>query len=240
MIKDGCLEGIQEIYGLHNTNFCGEGQVALKSGALMSAIAGVKITVKGKGVHSSIPHLGNDVISAGAAIIQSLHLIQSRHVPSHENFVLSMTKFNGGACNNVFSDEATVEGCIRCFSNEVYHKAIAKIRDVAQSSASMLGCTADVEFNDYYPAVVNHPKQTEDVRQFIRSRFGSENLLEMPDPSGASEDFSFFLLERPGCFFFLGNGRPEKHLHTSKYDYNDDLIATGGYLWLHFAISKLS
>jgi len=62
----------------------------------------------------------------------------------------------------------------------------------------------------------------------------------MREPSVGSEDFSFFLLERPGCFFFLGNGRPEKGLHSSKYDFNDDIIATGAYMWLHFALEKLA
>jgi amidohydrolase len=158
MIKDGCLEGIQEVYGLHNTDLFSEGLVGLKSGPLMSSIADIFIRVKGKGAHSSVPHMAKDVISAGAAIIQNLHLIQSRHVASHENFALTITKFHGGDCNNVFPDEATLEGTIRCFSNEVYQSAISKIREVVETSASMLSCTADVEFNAYRPAVVNHPK----------------------------------------------------------------------------------
>jgi len=158
MIKDGCLEGIQEVYGLHNADACDEGVVALKSGTMGSAIADISITVKGKGGHSSLPHLAKDVISAGAAIIQNLHLIQSRHVQSKENFILTITKLHGGDCGNVFPDVAFLEGSIRCYSNEVYQQAIAKIREIAQSSASMLDCTAEVEVKSYYPAVVNHPK----------------------------------------------------------------------------------
>jgi len=168
MIKEGCLNGIQEVYGFHNTDLFAAGLVGLKSGPIMQSIADIVIRVKGKGAHSSCPTMAKDVISAGAAIVQNLHLVQSRHVPSHENFCLTITKFHGGDCNNVFPDDATLEGTIRCFSNEVYQNATAKIREIVKESVSMLGCTAEVEFNAYRPAVVNHAKQTEDVRQLVK------------------------------------------------------------------------
>ena len=50
----------------------------------------------------------------------------------------------------------------------------------------------------------------------------------------ASEDFSFFLEKKPGCFFALGTMKEGKQLmtlHTSTYDYNDDLIASGAYFF---------
>ena len=61
-------------------------------------------------------------------------------------------------------------------------------------------------------------------------------------PITASEDFSYFLQERPGCFFALGTlkpGREPKTLHTSDYDFNDDLVATGGYFWIRLLEDRL-
>ena len=67
------------------------------------------------------------------------------------------------------------------------------------------------------------------------------------------EDFSYFLLEKPGAYFVIGNGdgrhrlaysgdntsdTSETHnlgpctLHNPHYDFNDDLIPLGGTLWI--------
>lgn len=54
-----------------------------------------------------------------------------------------------------------------------------------------------------------------------------------------AEDFSFFLRERAGCYFLIGNGhgshRSDDHgtgpgmLHS--YDFNDELIPLGAKVW---------
>lgn len=37
MIKEGCLEGVDEVYGFHNVPNFDEGDVRVKSGAIMAA-----------------------------------------------------------------------------------------------------------------------------------------------------------------------------------------------------------
>lgn len=91
MIEEGCMDGVDEVYGMHNVPNFSEGQIRVKEGPMMASISGVKIKVTGKGGHSSVPHYFQDTISAGAAIIQNLHQIKSRHIDSKENFVLTIT-----------------------------------------------------------------------------------------------------------------------------------------------------
>jgi metal-dependent amidase/aminoacylase/carboxypeptidase family protein len=73
MIKDGCLEGVDEVYGLHNIPIFQKGEIRVKPGVMMAAISGLKVKITGKGGHSSMPHLFNDVISAGSSIITNFH-----------------------------------------------------------------------------------------------------------------------------------------------------------------------
>ena len=73
---------------------------------------------------------------------------------------------------------------------------------------------------------------------------GAHNVREFEATMGA-EDFSFFLLEKPGCYFLIGNGdgshRMAGHgpgpclLHNPSYDFNDALIAVGGSIWVRLA-----
>ncbi len=61
-------------------------------------------------------------------------------------------------------------------------------------------------------------------------------------PLSASEDFSFFLKEKPGCFFALGTLKPGNKiytLHSSDYNFNDDMVATGGYFWVKLVEDRL-
>jgi hippurate hydrolase len=62
-------------------------------------------------------------------------------------------------------------------------------------------------------------------------------------PLSASEDFSFYLKKKPGCFWMFGTKRPgeiqEKVLHTSTYDYNDNLISSGAYFYIRLCEDRL-
>ena len=68
MIKEGCLDGVDEVYGFHNVPNFHEGDIRVVSGPIMSAVTIVQITVKGRGGHGSIPHKMKDPITAAAAI----------------------------------------------------------------------------------------------------------------------------------------------------------------------------
>lgn len=56
MIKEGCLEGVDEVYGYHNVPNFDEGDVRVIEGAIMSRSIVVRIKVFGKGGHGSAPH----------------------------------------------------------------------------------------------------------------------------------------------------------------------------------------
>lgn len=71
--------------------------------------------------------------------------------------------------------------------------------------------------------------------------FGADKVKSDGLPMTAAEDFSYYLQERPGCFFMLGTQRPGENyvLHTSHFDYNDSLIASGAYMFLRIVEDRL-
>ena len=58
-----------------------------------------------------------------------------------------------------------------------------------------------------------------------------------------SEDFAFYLDKIPGAFLGLGTMSPDMKVptfpHTSDFDFNDDLIATGAYFWVKLTEDRL-
>jgi metal-dependent amidase/aminoacylase/carboxypeptidase family protein len=69
------------------------------------------------------------------------------------------------------------------------------------------------------------------------------------EPTMGAEDFAFMLLDKPGCYVFIGNGdgghRDHGHglgpcnLHNPSYDFNDDLLPVGASYWSRLALEFL-
>jgi amidohydrolase len=59
---------------------------------------------------------------------------------------------------------------------------------------------------------------------------GADNVIESPMDMGA-EDFSYFLEQRPGCFYFVGSRDEAKGLiwnhHHPRFEINEDCMAIG-------------
>ena len=90
MVKQGALNSVDEVYGIHNVPFFDEGDIRCKPGTDWAESCIVKIKTIGKGGHGSTPHKIIDPISCAMQIFDSLHTIRSRNVDSRKNFVLNI------------------------------------------------------------------------------------------------------------------------------------------------------
>ena len=81
-----------------------------------------------------------------------------------------------------------------------------------------------------YPAVVNEPAMTELVTGVATELVGEEKIA-LREPSMGGEDFAYFLLERPGCFFNVGTRNDERGLvwghHHPRYDIDEAGLPVG-------------
>ena len=120
---------------------------------------------------------------------------------------------------------------------------IKRIQQISKSVAEAFECVADVNVIESYPAVVNHKEQTDHVIRLAKTHFGEKHFSQEDLPMSASEDFSYFLHHKPGCFYALGTmqeGKQLMTLHTSTYDYNDNLIPTGAFFFLKIVEDRLA
>lgn len=53
MIKEGCLDNVDEVYGIHNVPIFEEGDIRVKAGAIAASGTIVKVKVLGSGGHGS-------------------------------------------------------------------------------------------------------------------------------------------------------------------------------------------
>jgi len=136
-----------------------------------------------------------------------------------------------------------MQGTLRTYDAATCKLIHKRVREICEGTAKAMGCKVDVVLWDMYPAVLNHKKEADHIERLAKKWFGPEHFSQLDLPLSASEDFSFFIMEKPGAFFGLGTCKPSTQpytLHSSNYDFNDDMVATGGYFWVRLAEDRLN
>ncbi|MGB6605576.1 MAG: M20 aminoacylase family protein [Steroidobacteraceae bacterium] len=250
MIRDGLLERfpMQAIFGVHNWPGLAVGQFALRAGPVFASANDFRITIRGKGAHAAMPHNGIDPVPVACQMVQAFQTIISRNKRPIDPGVISVTIIRAGEANNVVPDTCELQGTVRTFTVEVLDMIEQRMRRIAESTCQAFDASCEFSFRRNYPPTINHARETEFVRGLLGSLAGDENVRDF-EPTMGAEDFSYFLMEKPGCYFLIGNGdgthRSEGHgggpcmLHNASYDFNDALIPVGGSMWVRLAESWL-
>ncbi len=246
MMKDGLFEKfpMEAIFGAHNWPGMQAGQFALKSGPVMASSNEFRIRIHGKGSHAALPHNGIDPVPVACQMVQAFQTIITRNRRPVDPGVISVTMIHAGEATNVVPDFCDLQGTVRTFTHELIDLIEQRMRTVAEHSCAAFGARCDFEFRRNYPPTINHPAETAFARRVLGQVVGPENVLDF-EPTMGSEDFSFFLQAKPGCYFLIGNGdgshREGGHglgpctLHNPSYDFNDDLIPLGATAWVRIA-----
>jgi amidohydrolase len=234
MVQEGLFEKfpVEAVYGMHNWPGMPAGRFALRAGPMMASFDIFEITVKGKGTHAALPHLGIDPVIAAAQIATALQTIASRNAPPLDAAVVSVTQIHGGDTWNVIPDEVVLRGTTRSFRAELQDAMEAGIRRIAEGVAGAMGASAAVRYERRYPPTVNSPAETEIAAAAASEVVGEANVDRDLNPTMGSEDFAFMLQARPGAYLFIGNG-PSKGagLHNPHYDFNDEILPIGASYW---------
>jgi metal-dependent amidase/aminoacylase/carboxypeptidase family protein len=84
MIADGCMDGVDEVYGYHNWPSVPLGHMWIAEGPVMGHPSEFKIKVKGRGGHGSQPQVAVDPVLVAAHVVIALQSIVSRSVHPRE------------------------------------------------------------------------------------------------------------------------------------------------------------
>lgn len=236
MIADGLFERFPSdaIFGLHNHPGAPAGHWLMRSGPLMAAADTVKISITGRGGHASRPHLTVDPVVIACTLVVSLQSIVSRNVDPTQTAVITVGAIHAGEASNVIPNTATLSLSVRSFEPTIRALLEQRIHAMTQAVAEGHGATAEVLFEHGYPVVVNSDAETAFARSVAEELFGIENVSTCHLIPG-SEDFAYFLEQRPGSFLRLGNGVDSQILHSSKYNFADESLTVGAAMWARLA-----
>lgn len=223
MIEDGCLDGVDVIFGQHISAGETLGEIGYRSGPLMAAADRFHIKLQGKGGHGAHPHETNDSIVLGAQLIINLQQIVSRRIDPLQSAVLSIGEFDAKNAFNVIADSVTLTGTVRTFDEKIRNKMEREIQRIIEGTCLTAGASFDYQYVRGYPALVNHEAETKFIAQLATQVPGVTAAVEIT-PRMGGEDFAYYLQKVPGTFFNTGAaiaGRTPYPHHHPKFDIDE-------------------
>lgn len=222
------------IYGLHSGMLhpaVGNGQLGISSGITMASYDKFIITVHGYGAHASTPERGIDPIIISSSILENLNTIITRELSALESVTLTVGSIHAGQAYNVIPDTCVMEGTFRTLKEDTRQYIARRINEIATGVAQSLRGTARTDIIWGAPPLINDPAATNQVLSLAASCFQPGELVTDLQPIMVGEDFSEYLQDIPGTFFFLGaaktDGSPVYPHHNSHFDIDESVLWKG-------------
>jgi len=231
MIRDGALNNVIAIFGLHVYPYLMSGQIGYKYGVMMASADTFEIEIFGKSSHGARPHEGVDAILVASMCVNSLNHIISRRIDPLHPAVISLGTIQGGSAPNVICDYVKLTGTVRTVNEHIRNKIPLMMEDSVKGITHSMG--AKYKFNYVYgqPELINDDKMVDIIVNEAKKIIGKENVIDLKDPVMGGEDFSRYLQIVPGAFFRLGTCNPKKGTcvpqHSSKFDIDEDALPIG-------------
>lgn len=239
-IRDGHLDGVQRVFGLHAASDLPVGTIGVTAGSNNAAVDGFKIIVHGVNAHVSTPQLGADALYVASQIVVAAQALTTRrHVPT-EPMVIGIGTLNAGTAYNIVAGHAELEGTTRTLTPETRAAVREQIDALAKQTAALYGATADVEWTDITPALINPADFSADVQAQARKLEGVNVITNRPVSLGG-DNFAEYQQKVPGVYAYLGTRDPENpntalaH-HNDGFDLGEKALPYGTALYAQVAL----
>lgn len=251
MIDEGVLDAsgrrVSAAFGLHvfsaalpGGQFCG------RAGAITSASAMLRVTVRGEGGHGSMPHRASDPVTAAAEMVLGLQTMVTRQFDVFDPVVITVGVLRAGTRRTVIPDEAIFEATVRTFSAGTAELVERAARRLLRGIADGHGVEVDVEFAPERPATVNDAGTTALAARAVAETFGERRYTTLDHPLACSEDFSRVLAQVPGSLVALGaamrdaDPRTAPFNHSARARFDEGVLPDGAALYAELAARALA
>lgn len=205
MIEDGCLDGVDAIFGTHLWSPFPVGTIGYATGPVMANADYFEIEVTGKGGHGGLPHETVDAITTSSRLVTDLQQIVSRNTDPLKSAVLTVGTLHAGHTFNIVAEKASMSGTVRTFDEDVRSTIEKRMEEIVYHTCKAAGAQGRLSYVKGYPAVVNHEKETKLLVEAAKDAVNEKEIFEMAPVMGG-EDFAYYLQHVPGTFFFTGAG----------------------------------
>ena len=234
MMDDGLFERFpaQEVFGMHNLPGAPLGEISSRQGVICASETLFEINITGKGGHSSMPHLGVDSILVGSDIVIAIQKILSRKLKPGTGAVISVTEFITDGSRNILPGNTLLKGDFRAFNSKDRMSVQKNLKQICYGISKLHNIKIEVKFRNEFIETVNSKKTLS--KSFKAAKDLGLKIITNREPMPFSEDFAHFSKIKPTSFILIGNGTEgdfANPLHSSSYDFDDNLLVIGASFW---------
>lgn len=223
MIEDGCLDGVDVIYGAHLWSPAKTGQILTCGGPIMAAADRFEIVIEGKGGHGGQPHEAIDPIVVASQFVVQLQSIVSRTIDPLKSAVVSIGHMEASNPFNVIAQQVELKGTVRTFDEQERVVIEERIEQLLKGVCLATGATYTYKFVRGYPPVVNDVAQAQFILRCAQEISETKEVLDIA-PMMIGEDFAYYLQKVPGAFYLVGampkDGTHYPH-HHPRFDFEE-------------------
>ena len=203
MVAHGAMEDVDQVIAAHCDNELEVGTIGICSGGYMTASTLIHLTFLGQKAHTATPEKGVDAIAMAVEAYGELKRIIAEEA-GERLYIFGINCLNGGTAPNMIADRCELTIAFRYYDAALYESFRQRCEECCRQIGAKHGGTAQLRWHTSAPPVWNDPE--------LVSRFTVTTEAVLPGktvtlmPSRLSEDFSWFLREKPGFLFRFGTG----------------------------------
>lgn len=242
VIRQGVLEGLPRILAAHCEPRFDVGTIGTRIGAITSASDTIKISLSGRGGHTSRPHVTEDLVYALAEIAVNVPAVLMRRIDVRSAVSVVWGQVTAGAAPNAIPSTGYLAGTMRCLDAKVWEAAGEMLDEVVHQVARPFGVDVHLEHVRGVPPVVNTEAETDLIEDAARFELGSR-AIQLTEQSMGGEDFAWMTQQVPGAMLRLGTrtpGGPVYDLHMGDYAPDERAIGVGMRIFTAAALRALA
>ncbi|WP_248122843.1 amidohydrolase [Micrococcus lacusdianchii] len=242
VIRQGVLEGVPRILAAHCDPHFDVGTIGTRIGAITSAADTLRITLTGRGGHTSRPHLTEDMVFALSQIAVNVPAVLSRRIDVRSAVSVVWGQIAAGSAPNAIDNTGYLAGTMRCLDAGVWEEAGALLDEVVGQVAAPYGVDVRMDHIRGVPPVVNAEAETALIEAAARRELGARAIQLTPQSMGG-EDFAWMTQEVPGSMLRLGTRTPggtTYDLHRGDYAPDERAIGVGMRVFAAAALDALT
>ena len=242
MVHDGVMDLVDVLVGMHIENWLETGTVGICPGVSMAASHPLRIEFFGKTAHATLPQSGVDALSMAVETYNGIAAMKATQMNPFDKYVCTVGMLAAGSTDNVIPDYAEMKISLRTFDTKVESFIVENIRTIAENAAARRG--GSIVFHEDTKALplCNDPLVSQQVLTSAAKIVGQENIVTMPEKL-SSEDFSFYVSQKPGAFLRLGTRNEEKSCvtlpHNNDFMLDEDALPLGSRIFVQFVLDNM-
>ena len=223
IIESGALDHVDAFFGTHLWATVPVGVLQTSKQEFMAGSDRFEITIQGQGGHGAAPHETKDAIVIGTQLVQQLQQIVSRRLDPLKTAVVTVGTFQAGTAFNTIADKVTIGGTVRYLEPDVQQLIIEEMEKIIKGTCESHEASYTFDYLKGYPTLVNHKREAEIVMDAGKEVEDIHTVVEVP-PIMGGEDFSYYILEKPGAYFFTGAKKEGYPHHHPKFDIDEKAL----------------